>query len=510
MEVQQILAFRGIILSMVSITTSILIAEIWYRYYSIRKKNESDLGLFYMAFALLIWGISEGLMLLLHNSKYIQLVTLAKPLFSTVNSYYLIIGLGYFEMTPQWLKYSNQNTKHLFLYSAITTFLFTVIFFLKGNYDYVSIPDFVYSICTVTLIVIVFFKTFISRGLYLLAVFSVIVMFMLLLAQPFLNFFYGQGKETECLILDFFSRLSFIIIICLLAYSWAQKKLLNVSDKLENLETNVSNLTREKDKLVKEEREIFWKGVAFTAAHKLGNPVEALSLNWVNVSEELEARNIKKVLLYLKDMKDSIHDMKQLLGDFKQLGWIENFEMKTVNIVPVLTKIERQLVRTDIEFTFNNNVQTQKPVFLKKEEDGVAVISRLDFTDEVFVDVDQLRFKMCFDELIQNSQHFFKADCEHKIITIDINDYKDDLTERNLKNNLKYVCIDYRDNGEGIPLERKESIFMPFETTYAQGTGLGLPTVRKIIELHGGIIYECGIHGDGAHFKLVLPKSISL
>lgn len=51
-----------------------------------------------------------------------------------------------------------------------------------------------------------------------------------------------------------------------------------------------------------------------------------------------------------------------------------------------------------------------------------------------------------------------------------------------------FVRMVIEDNGEGIPEELKDKIFEPFFTTKAdgEGTGLGLPIVRQIVESHGG------------------------
>ena len=44
------------------------------------------------------------------------------------------------------------------------------------------------------------------------------------------------------------------------------------------------------------------------------------------------------------------------------------------------------------------------------------------------------------------------------------------------------------DQGAGIPPEIQEHLFEPFFTTKHRGTGLGLPTARRILEGHGGSI----------------------
>jgi len=51
------------------------------------------------------------------------------------------------------------------------------------------------------------------------------------------------------------------------------------------------------------------------------------------------------------------------------------------------------------------------------------------------------------------------------------------------------VCrIAISDNGPGIPKDARERIFEPFFTTKHRGTGLGLPTAKRVIEQHGGSI----------------------
>jgi signal transduction histidine kinase len=48
--------------------------------------------------------------------------------------------------------------------------------------------------------------------------------------------------------------------------------------------------------------------------------------------------------------------------------------------------------------------------------------------------------------------------------------------------------IAFTDSGPGIPSDVREKIFTPFFTTKARGSGLGLPTARRLIEAHRGHI----------------------
>jgi len=51
------------------------------------------------------------------------------------------------------------------------------------------------------------------------------------------------------------------------------------------------------------------------------------------------------------------------------------------------------------------------------------------------------------------------------------------------------VChVTFTDSGPGIATELQEKIFVPFFTTKSRGSGLGLPTAKRLVEVHGGTI----------------------
>jgi signal transduction histidine kinase len=68
------------------------------------------------------------------------------------------------------------------------------------------------------------------------------------------------------------------------------------------------------------------------------------------------------------------------------------------------------------------------------------------------------------------------------------------------------VCeVRFMDAGPGIPPDIRQKIFTPFFTTKARGTGLGLPTARRLIEAHRGTIHvECPPAG-GTTVTIQLP-----
>ena len=68
------------------------------------------------------------------------------------------------------------------------------------------------------------------------------------------------------------------------------------------------------------------------------------------------------------------------------------------------------------------------------------------------------------------------------------------------------VSIDVVDNGKGFPAESRQKLLEPYVTTRAEGTGLGLPIVAKILEDHGGGIELLDApDGQGARVRLWFP-----
>ena len=71
------------------------------------------------------------------------------------------------------------------------------------------------------------------------------------------------------------------------------------------------------------------------------------------------------------------------------------------------------------------------------------------------------------------------------------------------------ASITLRDDGEGIEEDDLERIFDPFFTTKKEGTGLGLPICRKIMEDHGGRLEIKSAKGAGTIVTVTLPLTSS-
>jgi len=75
-----------------------------------------------------------------------------------------------------------------------------------------------------------------------------------------------------------------------------------------------------------------------------------------------------------------------------------------------------------------------------------------------------------------------------------------------VKSVAPFCEIAVRDAGPGIPLEIRQKIFTPFFTTKSRGSGLGLPTAKRFVEAHHGLIAVDCPTGGGTTVTVQLPQ----
>lgn len=228
------------------------------------------------------------------------------------------------------------------------------------------------------------------------------------------------------------------------------------------------------------ERDAVWKDVAFTAAHKLGNPIFALETNLQVLKSKLSHRPFE-ALEITDEMAVSIEKAKAIIEQFKSLTRAQEISPRPVDLVPLIESASRVAI--------DNGIRVQLP------QNGKHPLALADPT----------RMTECFDELFANALHWLKNPDKQIAVSVD-------LPKRNelpptLDNSRSYVRVRFGDNGCGVPPDKKEQIFAPFYTTYPHGTGLGLSLVQKVVEGHRGAIREIGKPSEGAVFELFLPSA---
>jgi signal transduction histidine kinase len=79
---------------------------------------------------------------------------------------------------------------------------------------------------------------------------------------------------------------------------------------------------------------------------------------------------------------------------------------------------------------------------------------------------------------------------------------------RSLRASREHACeVHVIDTGPGLSPEQQQRIFQPYFTTKPGGSGLGLPTTKRLIEAHGGHITVHTEPGVGTDFAIRLPRN---
>lgn len=74
-----------------------------------------------------------------------------------------------------------------------------------------------------------------------------------------------------------------------------------------------------------------------------------------------------------------------------------------------------------------------------------------------------------------------------------------------IRSDVDNVILTISDTGGGIPNEYESDLFEPFITHKQEGTGLGLPICKRIVQAHNGTITYHTVTGKGTTFEAVLP-----
>jgi len=74
-----------------------------------------------------------------------------------------------------------------------------------------------------------------------------------------------------------------------------------------------------------------------------------------------------------------------------------------------------------------------------------------------------------------------------------------------LRGKGRSLIVEISDDGVGITPEDLPFVFDPFFSSKKKGTGLGLATVKKVIEAHGGRVDASAREPKGTHLRLIFP-----
>ena len=246
-----------------------------------------------------------------------------------------------------------------------------------------------------------------------------------------------------------------------------------IGDLISEYNTMIAALEQSAQKLARSERETAWREMAKQVAHEIKNPLTPLKLgvqllekSWKEKDPNFQTKFDK----FTKSFIEQIESLAHIASEFSTFAKMPETKLESVNLEDIIGQsiiLYRQTEQTTI--TFENNCNTL-----------------------VHVNGDKDQLLRCFNNLIKNA---IEARCDEGECIIQIVMY--------LK--VESVCIELRDNGTGIPDERRDQIFIPNFTTKTSGTGLGLAFAKQAIENMAGSIRFETKKDSGTVFYITIP-----
>ena len=232
--------------------------------------------------------------------------------------------------------------------------------------------------------------------------------------------------------------------------------------------------------LVTAQRSSAWADVARRIAHEIKNPLTPIQL-----SAERLKRKYGKLITVDRDIFDQctdtivrqVDDIKRMVDEFSSFARMPKARLERDD----LCECARQ----------------------------VAFLMRVGNADvDIVEDLPHPPLQALFDRrlLSQALQNVVKNAIEG-IAARDESDAREKgAVKISLRRREEWAELDVIDNGKGFPAVNRQLLLEPYMTTRAEGTGLGLPIVAKIIEDHGGRLELLDApHGKGACVRMLLP-----
>lgn len=136
-------------------------------------------------------------------------------------------------------------------------------------------------------------------------------------------------------------------------------------------------------------------------------------------------------------------------------------------------------------------LQAARELKLEIEKQGAALVIDIPRAP-VFVQGDRKNLEVAIIELLSNAMEHSRQGGTIRI-------------QCNMNREGSQALVAVEDEGTGVPEAVQGRIFDLFFTTKPQGTGIGLASVKRIAQIHGGDIELSSAVGGGARFSLTLP-----
>ena len=214
---------------------------------------------------------------------------------------------------------------------------------------------------------------------------------------------------------------------------------------------------------------------SYSVSHDLRAPLRSIDGFSSALLEDYGGKLDEKGQEYLRRVRGATRRMGELIDDLLQLSKVGRAELQ-----------RRQVDLSAIAWGVVADLRRAAP----HRQVQVAI------QDGIVANADQRLLQVVLENLLGNAWKF----------TANIAEARIELGTAQQENVISYFV---RDNGAGFDMSYAQKLFAPFQRLHSEakfpGTGIGLATVHRIVERHGGRIWGEGIVDQGATFSWTLP-----
>jgi two-component system NtrC family sensor kinase len=228
------------------------------------------------------------------------------------------------------------------------------------------------------------------------------------------------------------------------------------------------------DELERKNKEL--EAFSYSVSHDLRAPLRAIDGFSRVVLEDFGGSLEPKGRDYLQRVCAASKRMGELIDDLLELSRVGRADLRRTRVD--LSEIARNVIAD-----------------LRKRSDRQVDVA---IEDGIIVDADSRLMRIALENLMGNSWKFTANTAASRI-------------EFGRRQDSDRVTFFVRDNGAGFDMTHAAKMFRPFQRLHSDsefsGTGIGLATVYRIVDRHGGRVWAEGKVGQGATFSFTIPSA---
>lgn len=242
-------------------------------------------------------------------------------------------------------------------------------------------------------------------------------------------------------------------------------------------ETQVSIIEEQTKRLEEKNKKL--QQYSHMISHDLKNPIANIEGFFSLLKMDLETDD-EEITSYLSGIESGINQANKTIRDVIT-------SLKDINSMEDLVNVNLNITVQEVKQNLSSIIKSSKAII------------KTDFSQCPEVLFGELDMKSIFQNLISNSIKYTQSGTQPKIEILSFSD-------------KKFNIISVKDNGLGINMKQDGAklfdIYERIHTNNAEGTGIGLNMIKKIIELRGGKIEVESTIDVGSTFTVYIPNKI--